>query len=673
MASQRSASVGDPRHPRALTRLPRWLAALALLAGLLTGLAPVTPAAALELDGDTYSDEENGWSLEFDDDLWTAEEIEGGGGLSLNTEGFEVIATFIAEPANFDDADECLASLERAFGGGREWEDFESNPSIDAPQSDADAGDVYTGVFTTTDGTELELAVYLECRKLEDAFLSVGISSFQSDFEDYVDIMEDLLAGVTEGAVQDPDDDGPSPDGPVNRDDDDDPTPEGDDPTEEPEETPEEDETPDPDLVEDHDPDSQLGARDDGELDDGAYFSEVGYGLSWDPDLYEGETPDDEGTGVLLTNAETGATVELAAFEDPAIEDCIDAEVARVLASEDFRSAAESDGVRPPSSADEAVGRILRVTEDTTQRQRKLIYVECRPLAEEGEDGDPVFLVVRAVSDDEDFRASRAQFEAILATIFVGDEPPAAPTATEEPTEEVEQEPTRRPTRTPTEEAEEDPTPRPRRTPTSEPEDGPTDLGETDLAGGVFVGEGFPFRVEWDPAIYQVEDISSEGVEGISFQSDLGSFGRIFSIATGTGLTESQCVESLVAGWTETSPDLGDFIPPPGTEIVWPEGTGFVDGIGTLTLEDGRQAALISVGGCLELAGGQGFLVMQMQTFDGIYPDNAAAFNTVLTSIEVGEGGGLLGLRSPGGRLHPISAATPADHAAAMPESPLPT
>lgn len=641
MESQRSATMGSRRQP-ALAVAGRLVAVLALTFGWLLSAAPAGAQAGDGLDGDTYTSERYGWSVEFDDEVWEdSEEIDDAGaeGVSLNTGAFDVIAVLLVQDDGITDAEECQENLEDVFTSSREWDDVEPATRLDPPQTAAGAaGTLYTGTFTLENESTLDLALYLECREVEDATLSISVTAVEDGYEDNLPTIEDLLAGIETGESANQDDD-PSPDGPVDR---------GDDPT--PEET--DDRTPDPDLtpendppVLDHKPEDQIGVRDDAELDDGSYFSEVGYSLTWDPDLYEGETAEDPGAGVLLENADSGATFEVAAFEDPAIEDCIDAEVNRIRESADFVSVSISNGIRPPTSVDDAVGRMLRATEDTTQQQRKIIYVECRPLLDEGDDGDPVFLVVRAISDDEDFRKSRTEFEAMLASISIGDEPAPEPTATEEPDEE----PTERPRRTPTEEPEdEEPTPRPRRTPTAESDDGPStqDLGETDLDAGIFVGQRVPFKVEWDTAYWEVEEVDDQGLEGIRITTDQGAFGSILSANTPPDFDMESCLVGFIENWGELTPDLTQIEPEANAQLDLPDGSGSVYGAGTFTFDNGTTATLIHAGGCVELEGG-GFLIIQIQIFDPVYAENLAAFNEVLASLEFGEGGGQIGAVRP--------------------------
>ena len=645
MAIRRSSSAGTRRH-LFVAAGGRLLAVAALPSGGPLAAAPAAAQADEGLDGNNYTSADYGWSVEFDDRVWEAEEVDERDSQGVSLSGDEIFANLIVYDDGIDEVGACLEDLDRAFNASNDWEGLAPARNLDAPETASDAqGELYTGTLTLDDG-EIDLALYLECREVQDATLSITVTAIEASYEDNLPDIEALLASIETGASSggDTDDDGPSPDGPVNRGDDD-PTPE-EDPTEEADDTtPDAEPTPENDApVLDHEPADLVGQDADGTLEDDTYVSAVGYGLAWDAERYEGETPDDPGTGVLLENVDTGATVEVAAFEDPAIEDCIGAEVQRVLESPDYVSAAVSNGVRPPTSGDDAVGRIIRATEDTTQQQRKIVYVECRPLLDEGEDGDPVFLVVRAISDDEDFRASRTELEAILTSIVIGDDP--APGGTEEPEAD--------PTRRPTEEPEDEPTPRPRRTPTAEPDDRSADLGGTDIADGVFVAQRVPFKVEWDTAYWEVTEIEARGIEGISIVTDEGALGRIVSANSPSEFDMEACITSLIEGWAELTPDLSQFEPDPAAEIVFPEGTTSVYTAGTFTFEDGSTAVMVSAGGCLELEAG-GFLIIQIQIFDAVYAQNQAAFNEVLATLEFGSGD-QIGALPAAGRASPDAA-----------------
>ena len=631
MVIRRSSAAGNRRHPF-VAACGRVLAVAALLSGGLLAPAPAAAQADEGLDGDTYTSEEYGWSVEFDDRVWEAQELDEDGyvGVRLAMEDIGFVDVGVYGALEGVGAEECLEGLDQFYTGGETWQDLEPARGFDLPETAPSAeAELYAGTLVL-DESDLDALLYLECREVDAAALSVEFTAVENAYEDAIPELEELLAAIDTGTPSggDTGDDGPSSDDPVDRGDDD-PTPEEDDRTEEADDpAPDAERTPedDPPTL-DHEPADLVGQEADGTLEEDTYISEVGYGVAWDAERYEGEASDDPGTGVRLENVDTGATVELAAFEDPAIEDCIAAEVQRIVQSADYVSAAVSNGVRPPTSVDEAVGRIVRATEDTTQQQRKIVYVECRPLLDEGEDGDPVFLVVRAISDDEDFRASRTEFEAILASIVVGDDP--APGGAGEPEEE--------PTRRPTEEREYEPTPRPRRTPTAEPDDPSADLGETDIAAGVFVGQRVPFKVEWDTNDWEVTEIEAQGIEGISIVSSEGALGRIVSANTPSDFDMEACITSLVEGWAELTPDLSQFEPDPAATIAFPEGTTPVYMAGTFTFEDGSTATMVSAGGCLELDEG-GFLIVQIQIFDAVYAQNQAAFNEVLATLEFGGG-----------------------------------
>ena len=182
----------------------------------------------------------------------------------------------------------------------------------------------------------------------------------------------------------------------------------------------------------------------------------------------------------------------------------------------------------------------------------------------------------------------------------------------------------------------------------------PSDLGETDIADGVFVGQRVPFRVEWDTAYWDVTEIDAQGIEGISILTDQGAFGRIVSANTPAEFDSEACFTSLIDGWAELTPDLSQFEPELAAEIAFPDGSAPIYGAGTFSFDDGTTALLVSAGGCLELDEG-GFLIVEMQIFDAVYAQNQAAFNEVLATLEFagGEsGGGQVGLtRAPVGAV----------------------
>ena len=175
-----------------------------VLAALLGASLAVEPphAAAQELDGNVFTDPVHGWSVEFDELVWEAEEVLGGG--VLLSSGSDAAARLIVYEDGITDAGDCLDDLDRAFTSNDAWDDLTESRRLDPPATASDAeGRLYTGALVAVD-PEIDVVLYLECHEVADATLSISIWVEEDRFEDMLPDLEDLLAAVeTDGPVQD--------------------------------------------------------------------------------------------------------------------------------------------------------------------------------------------------------------------------------------------------------------------------------------------------------------------------------------------------------------------------------------------------------------------------------------------------------------------------------------
>ena len=594
----------------------RIVAVLAIAAVVLGMVPPLGAQSADGLDGNTFTSKRYRWSVTFDDGFWKAEELDESEFQGVRLTGDGAVANLRVFDDGITDTGDCLDTLLGRFTtDGEDVDNLERANDLDPPATAPNAESrLYAGTLTSGDDP-IDAALYLECREVVDGTLAVDITIPEETYDAIQPDVEALLAGITtfdpsEVADASDEDETPTPDAEPSASDD--ATPATDDAdaipaTDDDEPTPDsdaQDETPaaDESAAETHDDEDRLGEGRAAAFDDDSYASRLGYAITYDPDVVE-TTSDDGSRGVALAALEEELTVSVLAFEDPSIDDCVDREVATVMANPDNASVSRSGGTRLPATADDASGVLLRVTEDTTRQARLIVYVECRPLADEGEGGDPSFVVVRAISGEASFRRTRALIEDLLAGLSLADD-----SASDEETPVA-------------------------------GDGAPADTaitGETDLDAGVFVGETNPFRLEWDTAYW----VGAESDVGVTLTAvDGASFLSVeqYSAGPGSGFTEAGCVLGPLDDFSDVLPDLDEYTPAAGQAIAWPERVGNTQSAGTRTFDDGSTATQIVAVGCLELTPAQRYLRFIFSTVDVVYPVSVAELNDILASLVVDE------------------------------------
>ena len=597
---------GCPRPSRPRRRagptVPASICVVAVVA-IVVGLLGTSPRAGSQsadgLDGDTYASERYAWSVTFDDGFWEAEELDEPAFQGVRLTGADAVANLRVYDDGIIDTGPCLDELvRRSTTDSDAFADLAPADELDPPATATDAeSTLYAGTLTDEDEA-LASALYLECREVEDATLAVDITILRERYDTVKPEIEGLLDGIDYGDAGDSTilEETTTPDDSAS------------DPVDDEDATPASDDTAEP-AAEVHADGDRLGDDRAAAFDDDSYASRLGYTLTYDPEVFE-TTGDDGSRGVDLAALEEELTVSVLAFEDPSIVGCVDREVAAVLANPDNASASRSSGTRLPATADDASGALVRVVEDTARRARLIVYVECRPLADEGPSGDPTFVVVRAISGEASFRRTRALVEDLLAGLSVDGES-----------------------------ADTEETPSTSESSSADAGDAPADAavsGETDFAAGVFVGVVIPSRIEWDPAYWVGAEteigVTLTAVDGASILSI-----EQYSVGPGSGFTEAGCVLGPLDGFAADLPDLAEAAPAAGQEIAWPDRVGNTQSAGTLALGDGATVTQIVAVGCLELAPAERYLRFVFTTVDVVYPVSVAELNLILASLVVEE------------------------------------
>lgn len=464
----------------------RALTATLMLLGLLA--AGVRTASAQDdesgLDDNTFTGPNFGWSVEWDEDVWSFDEEDNSGGgdfaaLSTVEDPF-AIARFFGIEEFAGDPEDCVAGYEDVISGNDANDDVAESDEFVLPET-PDGGEATTYTYTsTTDDGDIDLIEYVACQTLVEgeAVLIFTILTIPDVFEDLIPTIDDLVAEIVieEDAGSDDEED-VTPES-----DDEDVTPEADD-----EETPEaddEDVTPDADeddedadadadaeptrdvLLGDDEEETEEETTDDEPAADSGIDGEVytsptyGFAIEWDerdwtvaPDeelVASGETELDR---VYLTHEDDDGFYSSLYVEgktdyagDPA--DCVEGEFdilgggADVIDFVPFEDAG-GDPIEGESDAGGEFAAFLGTFDDGDGGEFEIVeYVECLTI----EDGESVLILTLFTTEDL-FEDELALLQDVAETIELDgggggsseatdDEPADDEAADEDPTEE---------------------------------------------------------------------------------------------------------------------------------------------------------------------------------------------------------------------------------------------
>ena len=197
---QRSASYAfDTELPRKLFAM----IAVAIVLTLVTSLAPRPAAAAA--DG-FYENEAFGFSVEWDEDVWTGEEVDlGENAVGISFDSVTSWGSIQAAGYEVDDPEECLDGLIDIFvdDDGEKIDDYGIAPvRYDRIESiDGSASELVTYTFLGESGNDLDLAMFVSCSSLlgGDAALEIFMTTTVDVYEDVMVEWEDLVAGIVTG------------------------------------------------------------------------------------------------------------------------------------------------------------------------------------------------------------------------------------------------------------------------------------------------------------------------------------------------------------------------------------------------------------------------------------------------------------------------------------------
>jgi hypothetical protein len=153
------------------------------------------------LDDTSYTGGAFDFVVEFDDAVWTAEELtpdDGYEGVSLSSDNasafIEAIASSNADP------DACVQATADDLETTDAISNVDEETRLDQPASERGVSTgLYSYTYTGQDGATLDFIEYIECRELipGEAVLRVTIFTPSQLYEDEIPVWEDLLAGIS--------------------------------------------------------------------------------------------------------------------------------------------------------------------------------------------------------------------------------------------------------------------------------------------------------------------------------------------------------------------------------------------------------------------------------------------------------------------------------------------
>lgn len=353
------------------------------------------------LNGNVYLDETYGYSVTWDETVFTGEEWgpDDSGevqGVQLATETGAFMTFFVQEASSVRS---CVNGRADAISGGA----FDNFEEIEAelPETGEDARQaIWQGIFTTSDGDELDIILYSECTQLivdgeevVDQFLAVDLIATPAEYEDLLPAVSETLLTLTFDAASAGSNS-------------------GDDPAEE---DPGEDDSGE-DPADDPDDDPQEGSASG--IDGDTYTSALGYSISWDGSTYAAELIDEDepDLGVSISSQNTFMLVQVAG--DATLEACVEAEadiVADLSGISDFGTSRLEGPETPSRSESGTFGATL--TFENGDETPVFIYIQCTELGEV--EGATLAVIIRIISIEETYEDELPLMQEIVDSLEI--------------------------------------------------------------------------------------------------------------------------------------------------------------------------------------------------------------------------------------------------------------
>lgn len=347
------------------------------------------------VNGNVYLDPTNGYSVTWNERDLTGENWDPSD--TGDTEGLQLVAETGAFLTVFVQEDTSVRSCANGRADAIAGDSFGSfeEVDLDLPESGDDARQVtWQGIFTNSEGDEIDIILYGECRPLmvdgaevEDMFLAVDGIAGVGEYEDVLPAWSEALTSVVFDAASGGGGNQPT-----------------DDPTEEATDEPTEEATDE--------------ASDESGIAGNTYTSSLGYSISWDDSVYTAELTDEEepDLGISISSENSFMLVQVAG--DPSLEACVEAEADVVGGLEgisDF-SPSRLDGPEPGRGVESgSYGATL--TFESGNEEPVFVYIQCTELGEA--EGATLAVIVRMTGLESTYEDELPLWQEIIDSLEI--------------------------------------------------------------------------------------------------------------------------------------------------------------------------------------------------------------------------------------------------------------
>ena len=337
------------------------------LVGVMAGLLPAQSYAAE--GGGYYESEMFGFTVEWDEAVWTGEPIPGDEvteGVAMDTPLTWGNIRASAWPEVDEEA--CVEYMADSFEEGEGIKNVKrASRSLEMPSDDlgGEAG-LYIMTMDSAEDGDTDVVMYLQCVSFADeqAALTVMLIANQSAYESELPAWNELIAGIDPG------------DGPVN--------------------------------VESR---AQQEETDEPAGNAGSYVNDdFGFAVRWDEDVWTGvEFDNGDKVGVDMEDELSfGSIFAAEGYEDLTAEDCVDSLASTMEESDAFKRVRKDSDLPALETDPDAFGQVYTML--YTDAPTKLaVYIECRPLPE-----TEYFLIVHLTANANDYEDETSNWQDLI-------------------------------------------------------------------------------------------------------------------------------------------------------------------------------------------------------------------------------------------------------------------
>lgn len=557
------------------------VAALLVVLALIAGMSPVRARAA-QAEG-VFESETYGVTFTWDDAIWTGNEADLKNGEGVELESLGSFGALNVGEGEYTTSDDCLQNMEDFFGNNETYGDFgPASRRMERPEgTEGGSGELYTYTYVDdTSGDSLDMAVYLECNVLpgETSAVNIFLSTDQQSYADELESWNDLIGGIDFGG-------GTGGTGSTKG------STKGDSGT-------------------------GKGATKTGIKGDTYTNVELSFTLSWDEEFWTAtELDSDDGQGVELDAGSSYAYIlGVPSDEELSVDDCIEILAGNLENNESFsRVRVASSSIERPELARKAAGELYTFT---SEGDKMVAYVECRPLADGG------VLTVQLASTLDGYETDLEQWQSVLVSIDLkaggapsgstkGDDTDKPSTGTTKGSNKGD---------------------KGDKGSKGDDTDKPADKGgdEPVVGNASVAGATYGVEIAYDDAVWTPTDNSAQGVDQIDFASD---YGRVSVISLAATPDLAGCVQTLADTQAQYTTD---GLSPAPRSLDRPKAARGAEAelfAMTMNTDSGAIDAVYYVE-CRELGNGEGLVAITFLTLPTVYVVALPAFDGLLAGID---------------------------------------